>query len=135
VSAATTPAVSGAGIRVAVLNGTTSQGLAARAAASLRRHGFTIAGQPASAATRDHPTTLIQYGAGRRAQAQTLARLFPGAKLRPARVNVITLILGADRTGPSATNPSGTPATRTPATITNARSATSDICSGLTQGD
>jgi LCP family protein required for cell wall assembly len=129
VSAATTPAVSGAGIRVTVLNGTSRQGLAAKAADSLRHRGFTIAGQPASARTRP-TTTLIQYGTGQRAQAQTLAKLFPGAKLKPARVSVIRLTLGADYTAPAAT-----PATKAPAAITNARSATRDICSGLTQGD
>jgi hypothetical protein len=125
-----TPAVSGAGIKVAVLNGTTRPKLAAKVAASLHHSGFTIAGLPTTAASQHHTATVIQYGTGQRAQAQTLAKLVPGATLKAAHVHVLTLTLGSTYTAPAAT-----PASTPPAAITNARPATSDICSGLTQGD
>ncbi|MCW2917160.1 MAG: transcriptional regulator [Actinomycetia bacterium] len=129
VTGATTAAVSGAGVKVAVFNGTTRPKLAAKVADSLRGSGFTIVGTPASAKTLDHTTTLIQYGIGQRSMAQTLAKLFPGAKLKPTHETLIKLTVGADYTAPA-----GKPA-KAPATITNARSASSNICSGLEKGD
>ena len=75
-----TTAIDGAGISVAVYNGTTVTGLAAKAADTLRNDNFTVTGT-AVASAQDHATTLIEYGAGHLQGAQELARAFPGAKL------------------------------------------------------
>jgi LCP family protein required for cell wall assembly len=126
----TTPPVSGRGIRVAVYNGTQRKGLASRTAAKLRKSGFT-ATVVKTALGGAHPTTLVEYGPGQKAKAATLAKLFPGAKLKAQHPAGIRLIVGADQA--AATTPAKTPVA--PAPIASARSATSDICQGLQSGD
>ncbi|WP_432251473.1 LCP family protein [Streptomyces sp. HNM1019] len=130
-----TSTVSGAGISVAVYNGTTTPGLAARAADTLRTHGFTVTGAT-NADTQDHATTVVGYGPGERDRAQTVARLFPGAGLRPATTPGISLTLG--RTYPTAPSPgAATPSTPTAPSshvADDARSADDDPCSNLSYG-
>ncbi|MFF3904824.1 LCP family protein [Streptomyces sp. NPDC001848] len=124
--------VSGAGIDVAVYNGTTTGGLASRAAASLTRHGFTVTGT-ANAISQDHVSTVIEYGTGLRSPAETVARLFPGAQLTPVTGTGIDVVLG--RTYATAA-PSASPApTALPSSVAaGARSADDDPCSNLSYG-
>jgi LCP family protein required for cell wall assembly len=125
-----TKPVDGAGVAVAVYNGTTTNGLATRATELLRNHQFTVTGT-ATARSQDHATTVIEYGTGLKSRAQTLARLFPGTELRP--------ITGA-ATGQDYANTPTTPATPAaltslPTTITTqARSANHNLCSDLSYG-
>ncbi|MGH1554797.1 LytR C-terminal domain-containing protein [Streptomyces sp. L7] len=70
------------GISVAVYNGTTTGGLASRAAKSLEVRGFTVTGT-GECTRQDLAATVIEYGPDRKTQAQRVAALFPGAGLRP----------------------------------------------------
>ncbi|MFI1972952.1 LCP family protein [Streptomyces cinnamoneus] len=146
-SPSATPAaesVSGDGVKVYVLNGTDVSGLAARAAASLEGHGFTVTGT-ATARGRDAATTVIEFGPGEAAGARTLARLFPGAYVRGTAGSGVALTLGRDyaaapaaspSTGPSSAAPSGTPAPGllSADALEKPRSADDDPCANLSFG-
>ncbi|MFF3517492.1 LCP family protein [Streptomyces sp. NPDC002573] len=124
--------VSGAGIDVAVYNGTTMSSLTPKAVAALTEHGFNVT-VTARASSHDGTTTVIEYGAGLKPQAETVARLFPGAQLDFIGGLGINVVLGA----PYATGSSSAPATPTavPSWVTDdARSADDDPCSNLTYG-
>ncbi|MFJ1750923.1 LCP family protein [Streptomyces sp. NPDC088116] len=95
--------MSGAGISVAVHNGTRVTGLAARAAGVLTEHGFTVT-DTATASAQDYGTTLIEYGPGQEAGARAVARLFPDARLlavSAASTAGIDVILGTSYEGDS----------------------------------
>ncbi len=137
--------VSGAGIDVAVLNGTTAHGLAAKAAATLTGHGFTVTAV-GNADSRQYTTTVVEYGSGLRGRAETVARLFPGAELRAvagagAGVDVVvgTAYAAASATGdggaPASPTPSVDPSAAVPDSVAHdARSADDDLCSDLSYG-
>ncbi|MEV4975453.1 LCP family protein [Streptomyces scopuliridis] len=131
----TTGAVSGAGIDVAVYNGTTVTGLAARAARTLTDQGFTVTGT-ATASTQDHATTVIEYGPGQEDKARTVERLFPGARLTAASAAEtaagITVILGRSYSPaePGPAQPGPLPS----AVADGARSADDDPCANLSYG-
>ncbi|MFJ6073592.1 LCP family protein [Streptomyces sp. NPDC093065] len=128
--------VSGRGVAVAVRNGTHTSGLAARAAGTLREHGFTVT-TTGNADRRDHATTVIQYGPAHKDGAETLAPLFPGARLEPVAGDGLVLVVGGDYTGDAARTPapgesgageaSGAP-------DGDARTADADPCSDLSYG-
>ncbi|WP_435133621.1 LCP family protein [Actinacidiphila sp. bgisy144] len=127
------PAVDGSGIAVAVYNGTTTNGLAASASAELAKSHFTVTGT-ATARAQDHATTLIQYGAAHTVQAQSLSRLFPGARLEPLGISGINLVVGADfaRTATATATPAPA-APAAPPTAPN-RTAATDPCAHLSYG-
>ncbi|MFC4010543.1 LCP family protein [Nonomuraea purpurea] len=127
-SAKPTPTpVSGAGISLAVYNGTTVSGLAAGAAAKLKAVGFTVTAV-GTAASQHTLKTVIQYGPAAADQARTVTLVHPKAKLVPVATPGITLILGSDY----ATSAAPTP---TPTTLNGkARSADDDPCSNLSYG-
>lgn len=129
-----TAPVSGTGIDVAVYNGTTVTGLAARAAELLRTHGFTVTGT-ATANAQDQARTVVTYGPGGRAGAETTARLFGGARIKESGNAGIQVIVGRDY----ADNPTPVPAAPTPDAVPagvadGARSADDDPCSDLSYG-
>ncbi|TKA00615.1 LytR family transcriptional regulator [Actinacidiphila oryziradicis] len=116
----------GAGINVAVYNGTTTPGLASRAAATLKTSGFTVTGT-ANARTPDHTTTVIEYGPGARPQATTVARLFAESRLRAVSRSGLTVILGRDYARRSPPTPAAEIGDR-------GRSADDNPCSNLSYG-
>lgn len=134
VSPSPAQSVSGAGINVAIYNGTTMSSLTAKAVSALTGHGFTVTVTgTATASSKGDTTTVIEYGAYLKPQAETVAQLFPGAQLHFIGGSGITVVLGASY----ATGSSSTPATPTavPSSVTNeARSADDDPCSNLTYG-
>ena len=76
--------VSPATVRVRVLNGTTTSGLGATTAASLKTRGFHVVGQAGDAATQTYTNTVIEYAsAAELPAAQTLAKLFNNVTLQP----------------------------------------------------
>ncbi|MER5780849.1 LCP family protein [Streptomyces mobaraensis] len=85
----------GAGVRVTLADATHADGPAARAAALLRRHGYTVTG-PRTAEAGDAGTTVIEFGPGQAGRARTLARLFPGAFVRGTADSGISVTLGRD---------------------------------------
>ncbi|MFC4034269.1 LCP family protein [Streptomyces polygonati] len=127
---AATPAVSGAGITVKVFNGTTTDGLAGKAADQLKAKDFTVSGTT-TAKSQDHATTVVEYGSADAAHAKTLAQLFPGAQLEPLNISGINLVVGQDFAKTAATAaPKPLPTTLTQ----QARSADADPCSKLSYG-
>ncbi|MFD9794560.1 LCP family protein [Streptomyces sp. NPDC059070] len=122
---------SGAGTAVAVYNGTTTKGLAARAADALKAGGYTVTGT-ATAATQDFEHTVIEYGPGERAHADALAQRFPGALLRPAKAG-LTVILGSKYAAAPDAGPAA-PAAVPSQVAEKARSADDDVCSNLSYG-
>ncbi len=127
-SAKPTPTpVSGAGITLAVCNGTTVNGLAARASAKLKAAGFTVTAV-GTAASQHSLKTVIQHGPAAAEQARTVARLHPKAKLVPVATGGITLVLGSDYAMSAVPAP-------TPTKFTDkAGSADDDPCSNLSYG-
>lgn len=131
------PPVSGTGIDVAVYNGTTVTGLAARAAGLLRTHDFTVTGT-ATAQDQDRSRTVVAYGPGLRDEARTTARLFPGARITQSDDAGIQLIVGqdyADSPSPAPEAATAAPASGVPADVADtARSADDDPCEDLSYG-
>ncbi|MFD8214968.1 LCP family protein [Streptomyces sp. NPDC059697] len=129
--------VSGDGIDVAVYNGTTTRGLASRAATALTEHGFTVT-RTANAVDRDRAGTVIEYGAGLRTRAQTVARLFPGAELKSVPGAGVDVVLGRAYVTTGSTSapasPSSTPTALPTSVARDARSADDDVCSNLSYG-
>ncbi|WP_443072375.1 LCP family protein [Streptomyces sp. RPT161] len=142
-AAATSPSatpvsdVTGTGIVVAVYNGTLDHGLAAKAAQKLRDDNFTVTGT-ATATSQQHPTTIIEYGAAHLQGAQTLAKLFPGAKLEQTATSGINLVLGQDYAATAASGTSNasspTPSALSSQEASQARSADDNPCANLSYG-
>ncbi|MYS60332.1 MULTISPECIES: LCP family protein [Streptomycetaceae] len=131
--------VDGSGTAVAVYNGTFTTGLAGKAAEKLRGADFTVTGT-GDAHTRDHAVTEVQYGAGRLAAAQNLAKLFPGAQLRQTATSGINLVVGQDYAQQAGTSDTGgTPSSAPPSALPaddakQARSADENPCSNISYG-
>ncbi|MDX3751653.1 LCP family protein [Streptomyces sp. AK08-02] len=123
--------VSGKGITVTVYNGTTVTGLAAKAATELAAQGFTVTGT-ATAHSQDHATTVIEYGPEHKAQAQTVARAFPGAAMQPVPGAAINVVLGQSYKGGATSAPQPTSVPKD--VVEGARSADDNPCSNLTYG-
>ncbi|MFD9823214.1 LCP family protein [Streptomyces violascens] len=125
--------VSGTGISIAVYNGTTVTGLAARAADALKKHGFTVT-STGTAVVRTESKTVIEYGPGQRDQAEKAAQVFPGAEVTATAKSGIKVILGkayaADPASAASTAPSAVPS----GVAGGARSADDDPCSDLSHG-
>ncbi len=92
-------AISASLVKVRVLNGTSTLGLGATTATSLRTRGFDVVGQPADAANANYTSTVIEYaGAAELPAAQTLAQLFSNVTLKPdthLTSSTLRLILGS----------------------------------------
>ncbi|MFE3496738.1 LCP family protein [Streptomyces sp. NPDC059169] len=118
-------------VDVAVYNGTTTEGLAARAASTLTQHGFTVT-RTANASAQDHSTTVVEFDPRFEAQARQVAGLFPGAEFTAVPGAGITVVLGRNYTAPGAgaQAPNAVP----PSVANSTRSADDDPCSDLTFG-
>ena len=143
-TAAAAPAAdsNGAGVRVAVYNGTTATGMAAKAAETLKGASFTVT-KTATASSTNHATTVVEYGPGMKAGADKVAALFPGATTTVSKSAGISLVLGKDyaAANPAAPDPSSTAAaapapvpTLPPSVTADARSADDDICANTSYG-
>ncbi|WP_406503070.1 LCP family protein [Streptomyces sp. NBC_00212] len=131
-SPSTMESVSGTGISVAVYNGTTVAGLAARAADVLGQHGFTVT-STGMAMVRTQSRTVIEYGPGQKGQAEKAAQVFPGAEVTTAATPGIKIILGKSYTAAPAA-PAFVEPSMVPSSIAGARSADDDLCSNLSYG-
>ncbi|WP_171167057.1 LCP family protein [Streptomyces sp. I05A-00742] len=121
---------SGAGVRVSVVNATHVDGLAARASGLLQRHGYTVT-RATTAEGRDEGTTVIEFGPGQAGRARTLAGLFPGAFVRGAAEQGISVTLGRDFGSSGSKETAGEV---TGATAEATRSADGNPCPGLSYG-
>jgi hypothetical protein len=98
-------ALSPAQMNVAVLNGTSTNGLAHLVSGELRQNGYSraapLTGHPPGA----NQLTAVQYASGHRADAQAVARSLGVAQVKPIEAGVASLsrsatvvvIVGADR--------------------------------------
>ncbi|GAA5006416.1 LCP family protein [Kitasatospora paranensis] len=134
-SAAPTPAaVSGTGIKVGVYNGTVTAGLGTKAAAALTASDFTVTAKT-NASSQDHATTLVQYGPGQKADAEQVAKLFPGSTLQSSTRAGISLVLGKDYAAGTVGAASAVPSGPLPTSVAaGARSADDDPCSNVSYG-
>ncbi|MGW3457424.1 LCP family protein [Streptomyces albidoflavus] len=129
--------VDGTGTTVTVHNGTTVSGLAARAAARLTEHGFTV-GALGNAPGQDVAGTVVTHGPGEADRARTAARLFPGARLVEAAAPGIDITVGSAYAADPDAGPDSSPSpqsTGVPAEVADgARSADDDLCDDLSYG-
>ncbi|KOT99391.1 transcriptional regulator [Streptomyces rimosus subsp. pseudoverticillatus] len=129
----------GTDISIAVYNGTTKTGLAARAADQLKSAGFTVTGT-ATARTQGHTATTVEYGAGKEAEAKAVAARFRGARLVPTAAAGVKVVLGTTYASeptlesPASSAPSAGPSPGSSKIADSARSADDNICSGLSYG-
>ena len=132
-SPSTMESVSGKGISVAVYNGTTVAGLAARAADVLGQHGFTVT-STSPALVRTQSKTVIEYGPGQKGQAEKAAQVFVGAEVSAAATPGIKIILGKFYAAAPAAPPFVEPSVVPSGIAGGARSAADDPCSDLSYG-
>ncbi|WP_331454203.1 LytR C-terminal domain-containing protein [Streptomyces sp. FXJ1.172] len=92
--------------------------------------GFTVTG--IGKVGEDRPVTLVRYGPGHQAEAETVARLFPGTQSQPTADPGVTVILGWTNTTPPTQPPTPGPGLGSKADGT--RSADDDPCSDLSYG-
>ncbi|MDQ1712362.1 MAG: hypothetical protein QOE45_1812 [Frankiaceae bacterium] len=106
-------------IRLRVLNGTTTTGLARRAATDLAGVGFQIRGT-ASADSTAYPSTIIRYGPAKSDSARTVAAAIPGSSLQldQSLGSTIEVVIGQSYSGARQVTVSTPTATATPATPT-----------------
>ncbi|MFJ3219594.1 LCP family protein [Kitasatospora sp. NPDC086801] len=133
-----------ADVKVAVLNGTGATGLGGKAAEAVKGAGYTVT-SVGNAAGKPRATTVVEYGAGERAAADAVAKLFPGATVQAGGKGV-SVVLGHDfaaanpagAAGPAASgSPGGAPAAPAPvpSSVANAaRSADDDPCANVSYG-
>jgi LCP family protein required for cell wall assembly len=154
-TAAPTPGAPGTGaaaaadtsVTVLVLNGTSTPGLSLQGVRELQAKGY----QDVSAGTEgvQHAVTTIGYGPGHQADAEQLARYFPGADLHAdaEATTPLTVTLGADYAAAASPSPTGTTGTSGTTGTTgtsgasptglptgiaqNTRPADADPCAGL----
>jgi LCP family protein required for cell wall assembly len=95
------PAVAPSSVKVHVLNGSGTVGLAAKAAASLTSAGYTVLGT-GNADSSSYTQTQIRYGTGASAAAAALAAKVPGAATNASSsvpAGTVQLVLGTDWSG------------------------------------
>ncbi|MFE2723334.1 LCP family protein [Kitasatospora sp. NPDC059327] len=134
--AAPSPAAVDGPVKVAVYNGTTAAGLAAKAAETLKTAKVTVTGV-STAKNTAKATTTVEYGTGQKANAEKVAALFPGAVLTPTSAAGISLVLGKDYAAANATATTTAPNVPAPLpteVVKEARSADDDICDNVSYG-
>ncbi|GAA2133944.1 hypothetical protein GCM10009760_10650 [Kitasatospora kazusensis] len=130
--------VKGAGTRVAVYNGTTTGGLTAKAAGTLKASKFVVT-TTGNASSQNHATTVVEYGPGEKSAAQSVAALFPGATVESTGRAGVSLVLGKDYAagngGDSGTTTSSAAPGPLPTSVSAAaRSADDDPCANVSYG-
>jgi hypothetical protein len=76
-------AASPADTRVAVLNGTETQGLAHRLSSNLQQSGYTQASALEARPAGSHPSTVVEYASGHRADAEQVAKTLGVTQVQP----------------------------------------------------
>jgi len=94
-SEASAPAASPAETHVAVLNGTSTEGLAHRLSASLQQSGYTQSVALNGTPPGSHQTSVVEYASGHRADAQGVANALGVSQVQPMEASVSGLTAGA----------------------------------------
>jgi hypothetical protein len=128
----TTPSVSPAETQVAVLNGTTAEGLAHRLAASLQQSGYSQATALDGTPPGNHPTSVVEYTSGHHAEAALVAQALSISQVQPmegpvsplAGGSTVVVIAGQDKAGSTGeSSPSSTGASESSASAGSAEEA------------
>jgi hypothetical protein len=82
-------------MHVAVLNGTSTTGLAHRLSASLQQSGYSQATALNGTPPGSHQVTVVEYVAGDRADAKLVAQALNVSEVKPLESSVATLAGGA----------------------------------------
>jgi hypothetical protein len=106
-SESSTPAVSPAETQVAVLNGTSTAGLAHRLSASLQQSGYSRATPLDGTPPGSHQTTVVEYASGHHAEAAQVAQALGVSQVQPLEASVsalvgsstVVVIAGLDKAG------------------------------------
>ncbi|MFC3997056.1 LCP family protein [Nocardiopsis sediminis] len=101
-------------IRLQVFNGMGTPGIGAQARSDLATAGFQVPGQAQDWSSRSVPETVIRYGPGEAAAAQTVADTVPGSTTEedPTLSDELQVVLGFNYTGvDAATAPAADPST------------------------
>ncbi len=122
-SPSATPTVSPGQVRVDVLNGSGTQGLAGQAAGGLGQQGFNVVGS-GDAASFNYTNSVIQYGSSADLPAaNTLKGVISGAQVQQASgitAGTVNLILGSDYNGlTTSATPSPSPSSSASASVNN----------------
>ncbi len=147
-AAASPPAGTDLTVPVVVHNGTTTDGLATRAAGELRAKGYLDVSAGSAGIAR--ALTEVRYAPGYQGAAEQLALFFPGAQLQPDdTAGAVEVDLGRDyqdasagqsaAAGPSNSTASASASATLPGSVPsgiadNTRPANADPCAGLTYG-
>ncbi|MFD7452982.1 LCP family protein [Kitasatospora sp. NPDC059827] len=128
-----------ADIKVAVLNGTGESGIGSKGAETVKGAGYTVTAV-GNAAGKARSTTVVEYGAGERSNAEAVAKLFPGASVQ-AGGKGLSVVLGHDfaaaNPAPATGSTPGAPAAPAPLPSSvsgTARSADDDPCANVSYG-
>ena len=117
-------------VRVQVLNGSGTKGLASKAATGLTGAGFSVAGT-GNADSMTHTATEIRYAVGDEALAATLAAAIPGSVVTPGDDTVkgtVALVLGSDFTAVGSPVAAPAPAAAAAPAAPEARTAADTGC-------
>ena len=76
---------------VVVLNGTSTQGLAHHLAADLQQSGYTLAAAASAVPPGTHPSTVVEYARGHRADAQAIAKTLNVTQVQAAEAATASL--------------------------------------------
>jgi hypothetical protein len=106
---ASAPAASPAETRVAVLNGTSTNGLAHKLSANLQQSGYSQATALNGAPAGSHPTTVVEYASGHHADAAHVAQALEVTRVLPMQAAVsslagaatVVVIAGLDKATPA----------------------------------
>ncbi len=106
---ASSPAASPAETNVAVLNGTSTTGLAHQISGVLRQSGYAQATPLGGTPSGSHQTTVVEYASGHRADAQGVAGTIGATQVQPLETAVASLagaatvvvVVGLDKAAPA----------------------------------
>jgi hypothetical protein len=110
-----TPTVSAAETQVAVLNGTSTAGLAHRLSIGLQQSGYSQATALNGTPPGNHQTTIVEYSSGHRGEAAHVARALGVTQVQPIEATVsplaggstVIVIAGLDKAGATGEATSG----------------------------
>jgi hypothetical protein len=89
------PASNPSEVNVAVLNGTSTNGLAHHLAADLQQSGYTHAEASSAVPPGTHATTVVQYTSGHRADGQAVAKALDVTQVKPMEASTASLVSSA----------------------------------------
>jgi hypothetical protein len=86
------PAANPSELSVAVLNGTSTNGLAHHLAADLQQSGYAHAAASPAVPPGTHATTVVQYTSGHRADGQAVAKALDVSRVQPMEASIASLV-------------------------------------------